>query len=339
MSIWKQKKTMIKTSFLVSNESVHEMIFKILVANENVSIDMTLYDGEMNQEFINHAFLDIVKDEVDLFEYRKGYYWFKYHKIPSKELLSRYHDVGLLLSYAIYRNYKIPIRFPPYFYMKLMHKEISSGFFTFFDNFYFYLIGRLVNEPDKVKDVEFRYDDMISNYTIDLKTFEDVTDEIDHKFDIITPENSQEFIAKLTEWVFIKSIEEEFVAFEEGFNELRPNDMFYYYFRLDELDMIVSEKDKWMYIRENARYKSFTKDSQTIKWFWEYFYKLDNMKKIKLIFDAPEIPDDIELKDIRLTIIKGKNQAYYDSEEEILSLPEFAIYSHLDNKCNEDLFN
>ena len=334
-------KPKIEIPFLVSRESIREMVFEVfdLVASENVSIDVHLYDGEGNQEFINHAFLDIVKSEVDLFERRKGYYWFKYHNKPSKELLRQYHNVGKLLSYAINRNYKIPIRFPRYFYKKLMHRDISLVEIAFFDHFYFYLIDRLVNEPEKVKDIEFRYDDMISFYIIDLKTFEDVTDKEDHEFDMVTPENSAEFIKKLTEWVFIKSIEKEFEAFEEGFNELRPNDMFYHHFRLDELDMIVSEKDEWMFIKENATYQTFTKDSQTIKWFWEYFDKLDNKKKIKLIFDSPKIPDDIELEDIKLKIRKEKKHAYYDSEKKILSLPEFTTYNELEKKCNEDLFD
>ncbi|KAK8891560.1 Ubiquitin-protein ligase E3A [Tritrichomonas musculus] len=323
-------------------ESIEDInvCFKIAFTNED-GIDC----GGLTKEFIEIAFKEICKPESDLFDLRDNYYWFKYHNLDNiidKEfLMQKYYCVGLFLGVVVLNKRTIPIHFPKYFYKKLLHRDIDQTDLCSFDQDYYKSIISLL-ETDVTEDLYlfYSYTDSLGHYEIDLETYKDITDLNDFEPPLLTNENKYEYFHRIADWVFNRSIKEEFEAFEKGFLKIRHSPMLYNSFRLDEIDLIISgpyEYD-WESLKKGARYSGYEKDSQNIYWFWDYFDELSEEKKLNVVkfitssTSAP--PGGLEALHIKFARIDGKGLPRAHTCFNKIDLPEYDSYEQLEEKCN-----
>lgn len=361
--------------FILESDSILDFVWNVLDSTVKPRVSFRVkFSDQVNGDFIDHiyifierAFTEIKDEKSDLFELRNGYYWFKYHKNVTEELLHKYYCVGLLLATVVYNNYKIPFHFPRYFYKKLLHRDISPAEIELFDPEYYDYIDELINDPD-VDDlnIDFAYDDFLYHHIIDLSNFVDVTDVANPSLKTITKKNKNEFIHNLTEWIFDKSIKSEFEAFEKGFLKMNLNPMLYSSFRLDELDLIFSGKNEkkrvneleeeevnkvmdeikknkkftWDDLKKNVKYVYYDENSQTIQLFWKFFDSLDVYKQLQIL--KPAIincnTSIVGFEYLNLAIAKGNTKfPTYGIDGKTLLLPEFEDYEDLSEKCKLSL--
>lgn len=307
------------------------------LSEEDINIESS------TREFVDTAITLLFSTESDLFDYRNNnFYWFKYHKEITDDLLNKYFHVGFFLGLIVRNKMTIHNRFPRFFYKKLLNRKVTPDDLTFFDHDLTNSIKSLLDkEVTEDMCIEFSYCDPIDKYTVDLTDFTDVTDDLDHEVILLSDSNKNEYLSKLSEWVFNLSISKEFDAFYNGFMKANVNEMFFKCFRLDELDLIVSgavERD-WNDLKKAAYYVSYDQDSQVIVWFWEYFMNLEEEKKVnvlKFITGSSSIPTE-GLGSIRIRFTRLKEidclPSIHTCFKEII-LPEYTSYEQLEQKCN-----
>uniref|UniRef100_A0A8V5GYU4 HECT-type E3 ubiquitin transferase n=1 Tax=Melopsittacus undulatus TaxID=13146 RepID=A0A8V5GYU4_MELUD len=98
----------------------------------------------------------------------------------------------------------------------------------------------------------------------------------------VTEENKEEYIMLLSDWRFMRGVEEQTKAFFDGFNEVVPL-KWLRYFNEKELELMLCSMQEidindW---QKNTIYQHYTKNSKQIQWFWQV--KMDNEKRIQLL--------------------------------------------------------
>lgn len=313
--------------------------FKLNVSFGEGSVDC----GGPTREYIDLAFKEIVKPETGLFDLRNGFYYFKYHKNMTEELKKKYRAVGILLAITILHHYTIPIRFPRYFYKKLLHKDIYIADLNVFDPSLYDGVKYILNNHITPEDfLDFIYiDPQHDDYGIDLTNFTHI-DNIDNYVGVPLDDNNKEdYVSKLTEWILDISVREAFQSFEEGYRRISTSPMLYDSFTLDEIDKIVSG-DKiidWDSLKASASYSGYTSDSTEIQWFWTYFSSLTDDKKfeaLKFITGTTAIPVG-GLKDIRISFVKTTNYKFPRAHTcfSQIDLPQYKTYNELVDRCSE----
>lgn len=300
-------------------------------------------DGNgLSKEFIQLVFSEILKKETELFELRNGFYWFKYHKDPSDELLKKYKCFGILLSSSIFNTISIPMRFPRYFYRKILNKGLTTSDLALFDHDLYKTIESIENDTfENYNKMEFVYSDKIDHYKVDLLTFRDVTKNEAFKPQFITKDNKQSFVLKVKEWVFNSSVKKTFKAFQEGFQRVLLNQSFLDWFSLDELGSVTSGSDDeidWNDLKSATIYElPYSEKSEVIRWFWSYFDNLnedDKRNVVKFITGTSVIPAG-GLKSIQIRIVKSDRclpTAHTCIKS--LELPEYRTFEQLKEKCD-----
>ena len=133
----------------------------------------------------------------------------------TEELKQKYESVGMLLGIAVSHGRTIPIRFPSYFYKKLLHENIDYTDIKFFDQKVFRALNSLLENSTSEDDcIEFTYVDNLHNYTIDLTDFKYIDDD-DDNFEPkhITDSNKKDYFQRVTKWIFDESVREPSAAF------------------------------------------------------------------------------------------------------------------------------
>ena len=315
------------------------------ISNYDCNIRVNFGEGESDaggpgREFFNIAFKEIIKPETDLFELRNKYYWFKSHKTMTEDLKKKYKSVGILLGIAVLNHMTIPFRFPKVFYKKLLRKDIDISDLHTLDPDLFERFCDLSKTNVNQYNIEFVYNDSITGYEIDLTNFSYVESD-EYNPTPVTDENKNEFKIKYLQWLLDISVKEAFEALEEGYKKISSSPMLYDRFTLAEFDRIVSGYHifDWDSLKENARYYgNYTKDSQVIKWFWQFFDSLSEDKKfeaLQFITGTTSVPVG-GLKDIKIsfnTITSPYPKAHTCSSA--IDLPEYSSYNELEKGCSE----
>ncbi|KAK8897555.1 hypothetical protein M9Y10_015513 [Tritrichomonas musculus] len=292
-------------------------------------------------ELIDFAFTEIVKPKFDLFILRNNFYWFKYHKEVTAELSKKYLSFGILFGFALSMMRPIPIRFPRYFYKKLQNRSFSQSDLMLYDTDFFRESSSLFQKVITEKDfLSFTYLDNLENCEIDLIKLNDITDDLDFVPTPLVESNKADYVNRVIQWMSI-SIDKEFKAFENGLKSMNLPPLFPRYFRLDELDKIVSgETEKnWNELKKEAVYEGFDNDSQTVVWFWNYFFDMSEEKKLKIlkfITGTSAVPIG-GLKNIQITFnhVNGGSMITSDCSTCKINLPDFESFKQLKDKMNK----
>lgn len=185
------------------------------------------------------------------------------------------------------------------FGLALYHRHLITAYFT--RSFYKHILGIPVNyadvesiDPEYSKNLQWLLDNSIDNLGLDI-TFAVETDvfgqtqEVELKQNgksiIVTDKNKYEYVYLAADLRMTKAIKHQMFSFLKGFYEFIPHSLALL-FNVYELELMLCgvpdiDIEDW---KKNTTYQSgFTKDSETVVWFWEVVSSFTQEEQIQLL--------------------------------------------------------
>ena len=238
-------------------------------------------EGGVRKEFFLLFIRQIFDPDYGMFNYNKKtrLYWFNHYTFEPK---IKYELIGIIFGLAIYNNIILDVKFPLTVYKKLLGikptlEDMKECDPELYKNFAF-----LINSKDKNLKEE-----LDTNFVV-------VDDKYGEKLDIplkpngenimVDCENKDEYVELYLDWYFNKSIQEVFNSFEKGFYKVFNRDLCKI-LSPEELELIICGTQflDFNELKKGCNYEEYTKDSETIKYFWEILLEFNEEEKKKFL--------------------------------------------------------
>ena len=238
-------------------------------------------EGGVRKEFFLLFIRQIFDPDYGMFNYNKKtrLYWFNHYTFEPK---IKYELIGIIFGLAIYNNIILDVKFPLTVYKKLLGikptlEDMKECDPELYNNFTF-----LINSKDKNLKEE-----LDTNFIV-------VDDKFGEKLDIplkpngenimVDSENKDEYVELYLDWYFNKSIKEGFNSFEKGFYKVFNRDLCKI-LSPEELELIICGTQflDFNELKKVCNYEEYTKDSETIKYFWEILLEFNEEEKKKFL--------------------------------------------------------
>lgn len=192
--------------------------------------------------------------------------------------------IGILFGLAIYNDVLIDIKFPKIIYKKLLGEEciledLKELDLDMYNGLCFLKTTKDPNLEDTLgSSFEIEGENFGFREVIELKPGGSKI--------LINQENKEEYISLYLDWKFNKSIENFFIPFYKGFYKVADKTIFEI-IESDDLELIIcgTQNLNFKDLEEGSVVTDgYTKDSQTIKDFWEIVHEFDIILKKKFLF-------------------------------------------------------
>ncbi|XP_071088555.1 ubiquitin-protein ligase E3A-like [Haliotis cracherodii] len=243
-----------------------------------------LDEGGVSKEFFQLVVEELFNPDIGMFTYNESTHHFWFNPM-SFENDGQFTLIGIVLGLAIYNSCILDIHFPMVVYRKLLGKKGTYDDLCDVDQTIASSLTQLLEYADEdIADVfmqTFRigHSDVFGSIlSHDLK---ENGNEI-----FVTQQNKQEFVDLYADFILNKSIERQFRAFKRGFLMVTNESPFRLLFRPEEVELLVcGSKDLDFFALEEAtEYDGgFTKDSASVKNFWQVVHSLSEDQKKKLL--------------------------------------------------------
>ena len=262
-------------------------------------------EGGVRKEFFILLIRQIFDPNYGMFSYNKKtrLYWFNHYSFEPK---IKYELIGKIFGLAIYNNTILDVKLPIVVYKKLLGIKPNLDDMKECDPELYHTLNYLVNNNDPNLKEE-----LDTNFTvIDDKFGEKLVIPLKPNGEniLIDINNKNEYVELYLDWYFNKSIQEYFTSFEKGFycvfnrnlsKVLTP----------DELELIICGTQilDFNELKKACQYEEYTKDSETIKYFWEIlldFNEEEKKKFLSFVTGCDRAPID-GLGSLRITISNG----------------------------------
>ena len=262
-------------------------------------------EGGVRKEFFILLIRQIFDPNYGMFSYNKKtrLYWFNHYSFEPK---IKYELIGKIFGLAIYNNTILDVKLPIVVYKKLLGIKPTLDDMKECDPELYHTLNYLVNNNDPNLKEE-----LDTNFTvIDDKFGEKLVIPLKPNGEniLIDINNKNEYVELYLDWYFNKSIQEYFNSFEKGFycvfnrnlsKVLTP----------DELELIIcgTQLLDFNELKKACQYEEYTKDSETIKYFWEIlldFNEEEKKKFLSFVTGCDRAPID-GLGSLRITISNG----------------------------------
>ncbi|KAL7068532.1 HECT domain-containing family protein [Cryptosporidium serpentis] len=242
-------------------------------------------EGGVQKEFFQLLVQEIFKVDFGMFIYYENtrLFWFN---MASLESDGEFELIGVILALAIYNGIILDVHFPLAVYKKLL------GFKTGIRDLYEIQPGyaRSLISLLSITDSE-RFDDLCLTFSTTINNFGEfqivaLSPELYNADEPVTIENVQIYIDCYIDWFFNKSIKRQFAAFYNGFHSIcggRALELF----SPQELVQVICGSSKFdldSLINATKYQDGYTKDSETVKYFWEVVREFDVGTQKKLLF-------------------------------------------------------
>jgi len=248
--------------------------------------------GGLSRDFVDIAW-KALRDSPLFYKLENNSIWFNYFPNPTPEILHQYKCVGIFLALCIKNKMTIPIRFPLFFYKKLLNRPFNLYDLEFYNKNVARIVQNLLEkriDSNCFLDMSFpvRQYQQVGRpieYEFDISrpypNFVDVTNNLDWEFTPVVEENKFNYVANLVDFIFIFTVQKQWDNFREGFLMVSHSAMLDNSFRLDELDVLISGQIivEWKKFKEN----SICSQEQSVKWFWEIFDEWNDQQKFNLL--------------------------------------------------------
>ena len=238
-------------------------------------------EGGVRKEFFILLIRQIFDPNYGMFSYNKKtrLYWFNHYSFEPK---IKYELIGKIFGLAIYNNTILDVKLPIVVYKKLLGIKPNLDDMKECDPELYHTLNYLVNNNDPNLKEE-----LDTNFTvIDDKFGEKLVIPLKPNGEniLIDINNKNEYVELYLDWYFNKSIQEYFNSFEKGFycvfnrnlsKVLTP----------DELELIICGTQilDFNELKKACQYEEYTKDSETIKYFWEILLDFNEEEKKKFL--------------------------------------------------------
>ena len=238
-------------------------------------------EGGVRKEFFLLFIRQIFDPDYGMFNYNKKtrLYWFNHYTFEPK---IKYELIGIIFGLAIYNNIILDVKFPLTVYKKLLGikptlEDMKECDPELYNNFTF-----LINSKDKNLKEE-----LDTNFVV-------VDDKFGEKLDIplkpngenimVDCENKDEYVELYLDWYFNISIKEVFNSFEKGFYKVFKKEICEI-LSPEELELIICGTQilDFNELKKGCNYEEYTKDSVTIKYFWDILLEFNEEEKKKFL--------------------------------------------------------
>lgn len=231
-------------------------------------------EGGIKREFFHEVISELFNPDYGLFMLHEetGNTWFRLQS-PFEYDTEDYRLAGVLVGMAVYNDVPLNLRFPICLYKKLLGQDVG------FDDL-------VATQPDLGRGLlallalEGDVENIICrNFSVSYESFGE-----QHVFELkaggkdipITVENRKEYVDLYTKYMLVDSIKEPFLAFKKGFISVCDG-FSIKLLNANELEQVINGNPVLdFHALENAtQYEGYTRDSKTIKDFWEFIHGLD----------------------------------------------------------------
>ncbi|KAI7811631.1 putative NEDD4-like E3 ubiquitin-protein ligase WWP2 [Triplophysa rosa] len=240
------------------------------------------YGGIARQWFflLSH---EVLNPMYCLFEYAgKNNYCLQINPASSinPDHLTYFRFIGRFIAMALYHGKFIDTGFTLPFYKRMLNKKPTLKDLESIDPEFY-------NSIMWVKENDLEECGVELYFAQDMEILGKVTThqlKNDGENELVTQDNKEEYIGLLTDWRFMRGVEEQTKAFLDGFNEVVPLEWLRY-FDEKELELMLCgmqeiDLSDW---QKNTIYRHYTKNSKQIQWFWQVVKEMDNEKRIRLL--------------------------------------------------------
>ena len=238
-------------------------------------------EGGVRKEFFLLFIRQIFDPNYGMFNYNEKtrFYWFNHYTFEPK---IKYELIGIIFGLAIYNNIILDVKFPLTIYRKLLGIKPV-------------LEDMKECDPELYKNLKFLKDTKDANLKDDLDTdFTVVDDKFGEKVIInlkpngdkiqVDINNKDEYIDLYLDWYFNISIKDVFTSFERGFYRVFDRDLSKI-LSPEELELIICGTQilDFNELKRVCKYEEYTKDSETIKDFWDVLLTFNEEEKKKFL--------------------------------------------------------
>ena len=238
-------------------------------------------EGGVRKEFFLLFIRQIFDPDYGMFSYNKKtrLYWFNHYTFEPK---IKYELIGKIFGLAIYNNIILDVKFPLAVYKKLLGikpglEDMKEYDPELFNNLTFLLTTKDKNlKEDLEQDFTVIDDKFGEKLVIPLK--------LDGEKIMVDLDNKEEYVELYLDWYFNKSIQDAFNSFERGFYCVFNRDLSKI-LNPKELELIIcgTQTLDFNELKKVCRYEEYTKDSITIKYFWEILLDFNEEEKKKFL--------------------------------------------------------
>ncbi|KAJ3093996.1 hypothetical protein HK100_006322 [Physocladia obscura] len=195
------------------------------------------------------------------------------------EHLNYFKFIGRVVGLAIFHQRFLDAFFVTSFYKLILGKKITTVDMESIDTQQHKSLQWMLENPiEEVLDLTFSVDNDLFGTTVlvDLKP--------DGRSIQVTDKNKAEYVQLYCEWRIEKRVKEQFRAFNQGFNDIVPQNMISV-FNPSELELLIGgiaefDMDDWI---KNTDYRGYTENDNTIKMFWTTMKGWNNEKKANFL--------------------------------------------------------
>ena len=238
-------------------------------------------EGGVRKEFFILLIRQIFDPNYGMFSYNKNtrLYWFNHY---SFEPSIKYELIGIIFGLAIYNNTILDVKLPITVYKKLLGIKPT-------------LEDMKECDPELYKTLSYLKTNNDINLKEELDTnFTVIDDKFGEKLVIPLKENGEnimidinnkdEYVDLYLDWYFNKSISAFYNSFEKGFYKVFKKELSKL-LTPEELELIIcgTQLLDFSELRRVCQYEEYTKDSETIKYFWEILLDFNEEEKKKFL--------------------------------------------------------
>ena len=238
-------------------------------------------EGGVRKEFFLLFIRQIFDPNYGMFNYnsKTRLYWFNHYTFEPK---IKYELIGIIFGLAIYNNIILDVKFPITVYRKLLGLKPT-------------LEDMKECDPELYKNLKFLKETKDDNLKEELDSdFTIVDDKFGEKVVInlkengdkiqVDKSNKDEYVELYLNWYFNTSIQEVFTSFERGFYRVFSRDLSKI-LSPEELELIICGNQilDFHELKRVCKYEEYTKDSETIKYFWEILLEFNEEEKKKFL--------------------------------------------------------
>jgi len=288
-------------------------------------------EGGLSKEFFQLIIEEIFNPDYGMFIHcsESHTYWFN----PSSyESLAQFTLIGIVLGLAMYNSVILDLHLPSVIYKKLGGKKGNFEDLKEFKPTVWNGLNELLNYTgNDMEDVfmqpfQVSYTDLFgSTITVDLKEGGANL--------MVNQDNKKEYVDLYADFLINKTVEQQFLAFQRGFDLVTSESPIHMLFTPRELEMLICGEKEFDFneLENSTEYDGgYSKDTNVVRWFWEAVHNMDLEDKRKLLqftTGSDRIPVG-GLAKLKLTIAKNGS----DSERlptahtcfNVLLLPEYS---------------
>jgi len=238
-------------------------------------------EGGVRKEFFLLFIRQIFDPDYGMFSYNKKtrLYWFNHYTFEPK---IKYELIGKIFGLAIYNNIILDVKFPMAVYKKLLGIKPGLEDMKDCDPELFNNLTFLISTKDKNLKEDLEQDFTVIDDKFGEKLI--IPLKIDGDKIMVDLDNKEEYVDLYLDWYFNKSIYEVFNSFERGFYCVFNRDLSKI-LSPEELELIIcgTQTLDFNELKKVCRYEEYTKDSLTIKYFWEILLDFNEEEKKKFL--------------------------------------------------------